>query len=79
MNYVYLMLIHPKMHKSMFGIFSPGLKSGFFTRFSPFFIYIVTAMCMKKRTKRAKNPSFQHPAKNPKHALRRQEIKMPVS
>ena len=24
---------------------------------------------MKKRTKRAKNPSFQHPAKNPKHAL----------
>jgi len=54
----------------MFGIFLPGLKSGFFARFSPFFIYIVTAMRMKKRAKRTKNPSFQAPAKNPEHALR---------
>ena len=54
----------------MFGIFLPGLKSGFFARFSPFFTYIVTTMRMKKREKRTKNPSFQNQAKNPKHALR---------
>jgi hypothetical protein len=53
----------------MFGIFLPGLKSGFFARFSPFFTYIVTTMRMKKREKRTKNPSFQNQAKNPKHAL----------
>jgi len=56
--------------KSVFGIFSPGLKSGFFARFSPFFTYIVATMRMKKRIKRAKNPSFQPPAKNPEHALK---------
>jgi len=55
----------------VFGIFSPGLKSGFFARFPPFFIYKVTTMRMKKRIKRAKNPSFQPPAKNSEHALRK--------
>ena len=60
--------------KSVFGIFSPDLKSGFFTCFSPFFIYIVTAMCMKKRKNQVKNPSFQLHAKNPEHALSSQIV-----
>ena len=53
----------------MFGIFLRGLKSGFFARFSPLFIYIVTAMRIKKRKKRAKNPPFQAPQKIPNMLL----------
>jgi len=41
------------------------MKSGFFACFSPFLIYIVTAMRIKKRAKQTKNPSFQAPAKIP--------------